>query len=157
MFFAAQVLLFAVLPLLLVNRWLGLTGLFAMGLLMYLLNTPVQVHSLGLAEAEYPAAASLCASVQPVSYNFGIAVGSFAGSLVQDAWGLRLLGVPAAVFAGGRRREAVRIDPPERAFGREPRPAQPDENRNFQRIRNEQQRPAGGAGSGEDRAGKAER
>ena len=62
-FFAAQVLLFAVLPLLLVNRWLGLTGLFAMGLLMYLLNTPVQVHSLGLAEAEYPAAASLCASV----------------------------------------------------------------------------------------------
>ena len=98
-FFAAQVLLFAVLPLLLVNRWLGLTGLFAMGLLMYLLNTPVQVHSLGLAEAAYPAAASLCASVQPVSYNFGIAVGSFAGSLVQDAWGLRLLGVPAAVFA----------------------------------------------------------
>ena len=98
-FFAAQVLLFAVLPLLLVNRWLGLTGLFAMGLLMYLLNTPVQVHSLGLAEAEYPAAASLCASVQPVSYNFGIAAGSFAGSLVQDAWGLRLLGVPAAVFA----------------------------------------------------------
>ena len=98
-FFAAQVLLFAVLPLLLVNRWLGLTGLFAMGLLMYLLNTPVQVHSLGLAEAEYPAAASLCASVQPVSYNFGIAAGSFAGSLVQDAWGPRLLGVPAAVFA----------------------------------------------------------
>ena len=95
-FFAAQVLLFAVLPLLLVNRWLGLTGLFAMGLLMYLLNTPVQVHSL---ETEYPAAASLCASVQPVSYNFGIAAGSFAGSLVQDAWGLRLLGVPAAVFA----------------------------------------------------------
>ena len=37
--------------------------------------------------------------MQPVSYNFGIAVGSFAGSLVQDAWGLRLLGVPAAVFA----------------------------------------------------------
>ena len=42
LFFAAQVLLFAVLPLLLVNRWLGLTGLFAMGLLMYLLNTPVR-------------------------------------------------------------------------------------------------------------------
>ena len=106
LFFAAQVLLFAVLPLLLVNRWLGLTGLFAMGLLMYLLNTPVQVHSLRLAEAEYPAGVGfgcagdfLCASVQPVSYNFGIAAGSFAGSLVQDAWGLRLLGVPAAVFA----------------------------------------------------------
>ncbi len=99
LFFAAQVLLFAVLPLLLVNRWLGLTGLFAMGLLMYLLNTPVQVHSLGLAEAEYPAAASLCASVQPVSYNLASPQAPFAGSLVQDAWGLRLLGVPAAVFA----------------------------------------------------------
>ena len=98
-FFAAQAALFAVLPLLLGDRVLGLAGLFAMGLLMYLLNTPVQVHALGLAEAEYPSAASLCASVQPVSYNFGIAIVSFVGSIVQERGSLRLLGLPAAVFA----------------------------------------------------------
>ena len=40
---------------------------------MYLLNAPVRVHSLGLAEAEYPAAASLCASVRPIVLLFGIA------------------------------------------------------------------------------------
>ena len=70
-----------------------------MGLLMYLLNTPAQMHALTLAEREYPFASSLCASMQPVSYNFGIAIGSFIGSAVQAEWGFKPLGVPAAVFA----------------------------------------------------------
>ena len=84
MAFAAQAVLFALLPLLLGNRWAGLAGVFAMGLLMYLLNTPAQMHALSLAEQDYPFASSLCASVQPVSYNFGIAIGSFIGSAVQE-------------------------------------------------------------------------
>ena len=91
--------LFALLPLLLGNRWAGLAGVFAMGLLMYLLNTPAQMHALSLAEQDYPFASSLCASVQPVSYNFGIAIGSFIGSAVQEGWGFRPLGLPAAMFA----------------------------------------------------------
>ena len=86
-------------PLLLGNRWAGLAGVFAMGLLMYLLNTPAQMHALSLAEQDYPFASSLCASVQPVSYNFGIAIGSFIGSAVQEGWGFRPLGLPAAMFA----------------------------------------------------------
>ena len=69
------------------------------GLLMYLLNTPAQMHALSLAEQDYPFASSLCASVQPVSYNFGIAIGSFIGSAVQEGWGFRPLGLPAAMFA----------------------------------------------------------
>lgn len=89
----------AVSPLLLGNRWAGLAGVFAMGLLMYLLNTPAQMHALSLAEQDYPFASSLCASVQPVSYNFGIAIGSFIGSAVQEGWGFRPLGLPAAMFA----------------------------------------------------------
>ena len=36
---------------------------------------------------------------QPVSYNFGIAIGSFIGSAVQEGWGFRPLGLPAAMFA----------------------------------------------------------
>lgn len=99
MAFAAQAVLFALLPLLLGNRWAGLAGVFAMGLLMYLLNTPAQMHALSLAEQDYPFASSLCASVQPVSYNFGIAIGSFIGSAVQEGWGFRPLGLPAAMFA----------------------------------------------------------
>ena len=99
MAFAAQAVLFALLPLLLGNRWADLAGVFAMGLLMYLLNTPAQMHALSLAEQDYPFASSLCASVQPVSYNFGIAIGSFIGSAVQEGWGFRPLGLPAAMFA----------------------------------------------------------
>ena len=98
-FSARQAVLFALLPLLLGNRWAGLAGVFAMGLLMYLLNTPAQMHALSLAEQDYPFASSLCASVQPVSYNFGIAIGSFIGSAVQEGWGFRPLGLPAAMFA----------------------------------------------------------
>ena len=45
--------LFALLPLLLGNRWAGLAGVFAMGLLMYLLNTPAQMHALSLAAVSY--------------------------------------------------------------------------------------------------------
>lgn len=86
-------------PVLLGSLWTGLAGIFAMGLLMYLLNTPAQMHALSLAERDYPFAASLCASVQPVSYNFGIAAGSFIGSAVQEGWGFRALGAPAAVSA----------------------------------------------------------
>ena len=97
--FAAQTALFALLPVLLGSLWTGLAGIFAMGLLMYLLNTPAQMHALSLAERDYPFAASLCASVQPVSYNFGIAAGSFIGSAVQEGWGFRALGAPAAVSA----------------------------------------------------------
>ena len=43
-----------------------------------------------------PFASSLCASVQPVSYNFGIAIGSFIGSAVQDG-----VGIPPPGPAGG--------------------------------------------------------
>lgn len=97
--FAAQALLFALMPLLLGNTWTGLAAVFAMAVLMYVLNTPSQMHALTLAEQEYPFASNLCASVLSVSYNLGIAVGSFTGSTVQSAWGFRALGLPAALFA----------------------------------------------------------
>lgn len=96
--FAAQTALFALMPLLLKNLWTGLGAVLAMALLMYVLNTPAQVHALELAEREYPFAATLCASVLSVSYNLGIAVGSFVGSGVQEQWGLAVLGLPAAGF-----------------------------------------------------------
>lgn len=99
--FLLQALLLILLPLLLRGRWAGLLGLFVMGGLMYLLNTPVQLYVLGLAEREYPFATTLCASVQMVFYNFGIALGSLVGGAVQSVWGLELLGLPAAAFALG--------------------------------------------------------
>lgn len=97
--FGFQTVLFALMPWLLCHLISGLGAVFCMAVCMYMLNTPCQVHALELAERDYPFAATLCASVLSVSYNFGIAIGSFAGSSVQGAWGLRWLGIPAAVFA----------------------------------------------------------
>lgn len=97
--FLLQTLTFGLLPFLLRHTAAGLAGLLMMGLLMYVMNTPAQMLALDLAEREYPYAAHLCASVQMVSFNLGIAVGSCVGSAVQAAWGLEFLGLPAAVFA----------------------------------------------------------
>ena len=106
------------LPVLLGSLWTGLAGIFAMGLLMYLLNTPAQMHALTLAEREYPFASSLCASMQPVSYNFGIAIGSFIGSAVQEGWGFRPWPAGGNVRPGGTGAEpaaSARQRPPDAA------------------------------------------
>ena len=86
-------------PLLLGQFRTGIAGVLLMALLMYLLSTPVQVYAMALAEREYPFAASLCASTLSVAGNIGIAAGSFASSALQEAVGLRNLGLPAAVVA----------------------------------------------------------
>lgn len=107
--FAVQTVLFAMMPLLLGHRISGLAAVLIMAVCMYILNTPSQVHALDLAEREYPFAANLCATALSVSYNFGIAIGSFAGSTVQEHWGFRMLGAPAAVFALLSLAESVRL------------------------------------------------
>lgn len=98
-FLLLQAILFAAMPLLLGQFRTGLAGVLLMALLMYLLSTPVQVYAMALAEREYPFAASLCASTLSVAGNIGIAAGSFASSALQEAVGLRNLGLPAAAVA----------------------------------------------------------
>lgn len=94
-----QAALFLAMPLLLGSRWTGLPAVFAMCLLMYTLSTPVQYHASTLAETEHPYAVGLCASTLSVAANIGIAIGSFAGSELQEAVGMRQLGPWAALFA----------------------------------------------------------
>ena len=95
MAFAAQAVLFALLPLLLGNRWAGLAGVFAMGLLMYLLNTPAQMHALSLAEQDYP---SLPACAPPYSrYPTTSALLSAPSSAAP----CRRVGIPPPEPAGG--------------------------------------------------------
>ena len=93
-----QTALFLAMPLL-GNRWAGMAAVFVMCLLMYVLSTPVQFHASTLAAKEYPFAANLCASTLSVAANIGIAVGSFAGSELQELVGMRQLGLWAAGFA----------------------------------------------------------
>jgi len=96
---ALQAGLFLAMPSLLGKPVWGLGAVFAMCALMYLLSTPVQVYALALAEREHPYALNLCASTLSVAGNIGIALGSFASSVLQEPLGYRLLGYPAAAAA----------------------------------------------------------
>lgn len=96
---AMQCALFLLMPLLLRSVPTGLFSVFAMALLMYLASTPVQSFALEVAARDYPFASGLCASTLSVSGNIGIALGSFAGSVLEAPVGLELLGIPAAGVA----------------------------------------------------------
>lgn len=75
---------------------LGGSLLFLLGVLMYLLNSPLQLHFLKVAAEDYPACANLASSFISVFFNFGIASGSAAGGMIVKHWGLTYVGVGGA-------------------------------------------------------------
>lgn len=87
------------LPLALQGGWTGLPVIFAIGLLMYLQNSPIQVNVLNIATKEYPGAVTLAASTNSFSFNFGIAFGSVCGSTIVKHLNMGLLGLGGGVLA----------------------------------------------------------
>lgn len=87
------------LPVALGNAVAGMAVIFAIGLLMYLQNSPIQVNVLNIATAEYPGAITLAASTNSFSFNFGIAFGSVCGSAIVEKLDMRLLGLGGGVLA----------------------------------------------------------
>lgn len=78
---------------------LGLTNCLVLGYLYALHNTQVQMTFMDVAEKAFPQALNFASSLNPTSFNIGIAVGSFVGgaalSQVESyAW----LGPVGAVF-----------------------------------------------------------
>lgn len=78
---------------------LGSVVICCLGVLMYLLNTPTQMYYLQVSKKFYPGTLALAGSLTSSSYNVGIAVGSFAGSLSVDLAGLNSVGITGGVFA----------------------------------------------------------
>ncbi len=78
---------------------LGGITVFILGLLMYLLNTPTQMYYLEISKKYYPGTLALAGSLTSSSYNVGIAVGSFAGSVSVGNFGLGSVGISGAIFA----------------------------------------------------------
>ena len=66
---------------------------------MYLVYSPSQLFFLSTAAAENSDCVSLAASLSPVCFNLGIALGSSYGSLVMDRAGYGLLDPAGAIFA----------------------------------------------------------
>ena len=97
--FLAQVVLLGFLPFFFMNQWLGLGVIMLIGLSMYLLNSPLQLHFLQVAEQDYPQALVLASSLNSIFANFGIALGSATGSLIVENFGLKPLGPSGALYS----------------------------------------------------------
>ena len=65
--------------------------------MMYLLNSPLQMHFLKIATREHPACVNLASSLISVFFNFGIAAGSAMGGVIVKYAGLRFVGIGGAV------------------------------------------------------------
>lgn len=77
----------------------GALLLVALGMLMYLQNSASQVLYMDVAYQSHPGSVNLAASLNSMSFNIGIAIGSAVGGVVNDALGLAWLGPVGAIFA----------------------------------------------------------
>ncbi len=77
----------------------GLINVILIGVGMYVVNSPGQMHFLNIAQRDYPRALTMAASVQPMSFNIGIAVGSFVGGMVVAGPGLAFIGFAGAALS----------------------------------------------------------
>ncbi|MDD2213255.1 MAG: MFS transporter [Oscillospiraceae bacterium] len=93
----------AVLFLLLLPAWkyrnLALVLIMVLGVTMYLLNSPIQMHFFSVAEDDYPQSMVLASSFNSIFFNFGISLGSFVGSQIVAWSGIPYVGIGAAVLA----------------------------------------------------------
>lgn len=86
---------------LIVSHWVPVYGallLVVLGMFMYLQNSASQVLYMDVASQSHPGSLNLAASLNSMSFNIGIAVGSAVGGLVNTHLGLMWLGPVGAIF-----------------------------------------------------------
>lgn len=88
-----QSILFFSLPVFLRSKIGGTVVIMLLGVSMYLLNSPIQMHFFTVAEKDYPESVVFASSFNSIFFNFGISLGSFLGSLIVDHIGLRYVGI----------------------------------------------------------------
>ncbi|WP_137656248.1 MFS transporter [Bifidobacterium moukalabense] len=86
---------------LIVAHWVPVYGallLVVLGMFMYLQNSASQVLYMDVASQSHPGSLNLAASLNSMSFNIGIAVGSAVGGVVNNHLGLMWLGPVGALF-----------------------------------------------------------
>ncbi|MQS76234.1 MFS transporter [Companilactobacillus halodurans] len=94
-----EIVVFLILPFFIQNKYLGIINLLMVGVIMYLINSPIQIHFLNTAKDSYPQAVTLASSLNPVFSNIGISLGSAVGSVIVGNWGLSPVGIGSSIFA----------------------------------------------------------
>lgn len=97
--FALHAALLALLAITIPQGVLGLADIMAVGLIMYVMNSTVQMLFQEVARSDYPSAVTFSASLHPMSFNAGIAIGSFVGGATVNASGLLATGPVGALLA----------------------------------------------------------
>ena len=86
---------------LVVAHWVPVYGallLVVLGMFMYLQNSASQVLYMDVASQSHPGSLNLAASLNSMSFNLGIAIGSAVGGLINGHFGLMWLGPVGALF-----------------------------------------------------------
>lgn len=86
---------------LVVAHWVPVYGallLVVLGMFMYLQNSASQVLYMDVASQSHPGSLNLAASLNSMSFNIGIAIGSAVGGVVNVHFGLMWLGPVGALF-----------------------------------------------------------
>ena len=86
---------------LIVTHWVPVYGallLVVLGMFMYLQNSASQVLYMDVASQSHPGSLNLAASLNSMSFNIGIAIGSAVGGLINGHFGLMWLGPVGALF-----------------------------------------------------------
>lgn len=86
---------------LIVAHWVSVYGallLVVLGMFMYLQNSASQVLYMDVASQSHPGSLNLAASLNSMSFNIGIALGSAVGGVVNGHVGLMWLGPVGALF-----------------------------------------------------------
>lgn len=98
-FYVGDIILLFLFPWSLANKFAGLAILLALTLIVTILNSPIQIHFLTIAEADYPQSIVLASSLSSIFFNFGISLGSATGSGLLSTVGLHYISWGAAVYA----------------------------------------------------------
>lgn len=97
--YLVEIALLVILPFTLHLRIPGLILLLVLSLITSILNSPIQLHFLTVAEQDYPQSIVLASSLNSIFFNFGISLGSATSSTMVDLVGVHNISFGAAVFA----------------------------------------------------------
>ncbi len=97
--YISQLILMALMPLVFHYSWPGAVLLFLVIFTMPLINSPIQLFFLSIAEKKYPQSIVLASSLNSIFSNFGIALGSATGGIIVSHLSLNGVGPGGAVYA----------------------------------------------------------